>query len=100
MILMMVNISKNFLNMQNPNSCIMSAWTYLIDEAGGDLFVLHRAAWQSLWNDGRIEVDGNLELSKIIYGSLYYILSSAPVTATTNIPARQFYGLSVKLMSI
>jgi trehalose/maltose hydrolase-like predicted phosphorylase len=71
-----------------------SALIYQNTEEGADLFNLHQAAWQSIWNDGEIQVDGNLELSKIIYGCLYYLSSSLPMIETTNIPSRQFYGLS------
>lgn len=70
------------------------ALKYAFDDGGGDLFVLHSAAWRSVWTDGKIEVDGNLELSKIINGCLYYILSALPVSTVPNIVQRQFYGLS------
>lgn len=64
-------------------------------QPNSDLFDRHKEAWENVWNEGSIEVDGNVELGKVIYGSLYYILSSLPVvTSTTNQPLRQFYGLS------
>lgn len=59
-----------------------------------ELYDLHVAAWSRVWNDGRIEVEGNLELAKVVHGSFYYILSSLPVTTETNTPVRQFFGLS------
>lgn len=47
-----------------------------------------------MWENGAIEVKGNLHLAKVVYGSLYYILSSLPVTTETHSPIEQFYGLS------
>lgn len=71
-----------------------AALHYQNEEESADLFNLHQAAWGAVWADGKIEVDGNIQLSKIINGCLYYILSSLPVTTVTNQPSRQFYGLS------
>jgi trehalose/maltose hydrolase-like predicted phosphorylase len=71
-----------------------SALEYYYTEENADLFILHEAAWQTVWNDGRIEVDGDLELQKVLYGALYYIQSSLPVTTSPNAPLHQFYGLS------
>ena len=34
----------------------------------------HTKAWQGIWEEGRIEMDGNLPLAQAVYGSLYYIL--------------------------
>ena len=39
-----------------------------------DLFSSHVGAWKELWENGRIEVDGNMTLAQTISGSLYYIL--------------------------
>jgi len=39
-----------------------------------ELFESHVQAWRELWNDGRIEVEGNLTLAQTISGSLYYTL--------------------------
>ena len=36
----------------------------------------HKAAWKALWDTGRIEIEGDLEMAQAVYGSLYYILSS------------------------
>lgn len=41
-----------------------------------ELFASHVQAWKELWDDGRIEVEGNLTLAQAISGSLYYTLSS------------------------
>jgi len=41
-----------------------------------ELLESHVQAWREIWNDGRIEVEGNLTLAQTISGSLYYTLSS------------------------
>ncbi|KAK3750634.1 hypothetical protein QZH41_012817, partial [Actinostola sp. cb2023] len=40
------------------------------------LFQSHVQAWTEIWQQGRIEVEGNLAIAQAVYGSLYYILSS------------------------
>ena len=40
------------------------------------LFEEHKAAWKALWETGRIEIEGDLEMAQAVYGSMYYILSS------------------------
>ncbi|XP_041463396.1 protein-glucosylgalactosylhydroxylysine glucosidase-like [Lytechinus variegatus] len=60
----------------------------------GELFKTHQEAWKKTWSKGRIHVTGNIKLSKAIYGSMYYILSSLPpVDYAANNPFL-FYGLS------
>ncbi|CAG7826840.1 unnamed protein product [Allacma fusca] len=54
----------------------------------------HTSQWEQLWTSGRIEVEDNAPLAKVINGSLYYILSSLPITESTNTAVGQFYGLS------
>ncbi|ESP00135.1 hypothetical protein LOTGIDRAFT_226064 [Lottia gigantea] len=44
----------------------------------GTLVEDHVKAWEELWNNGRIDVEGNRNLSTSIYSSLYYLLSSVP----------------------
>lgn len=39
-----------------------------------ELLAGHVQAWKELWDDGRIEVEGNLTLAQTISGSLYYTL--------------------------
>jgi len=65
-----------------------------LDGGHEQLLNSHTEAWRKVWDEGRIEVEGNPQLGKVIYGSLYYILSSLPVTEVTNSPVGQFYGLS------
>ncbi|XP_032235851.2 protein-glucosylgalactosylhydroxylysine glucosidase isoform X2 [Nematostella vectensis] len=40
------------------------------------LLETHKEAWSELWSTGRIDVEGDLELSQAIYSSMYNILSS------------------------
>ena len=40
------------------------------------LLAEHKAAWKALWDTGRIEIEGDLEMAQAVYGSMYYILSS------------------------
>ena len=40
------------------------------------LLAEHKAAWKALWDSGRIEIEGDLEMAQAVYGSMYYILSS------------------------
>ncbi|XP_078612333.1 protein-glucosylgalactosylhydroxylysine glucosidase-like isoform X1 [Branchiostoma floridae x Branchiostoma japonicum] len=61
--------------------------------ARSDLYPTHLEAWRKVWDAGRIEVEGNLNLQKIINGALYYILSSLPAHDHYG-TANQFYGLS------
>ncbi|XP_061173410.1 protein-glucosylgalactosylhydroxylysine glucosidase-like [Saccostrea echinata] len=49
----------------------------------------HIQTWQSIWNNGRIDVVGNDNLAKLICSSLYYILSSLPLSEKPG-----FIGLS------
>jgi trehalose/maltose hydrolase-like predicted phosphorylase len=59
-----------------------------------EIYESHTQAWKHLWEDGKIELEGNLELSKTIYACLYYILTSLPVTTDTYSAVGQFYGVS------
>ena len=40
------------------------------------LLTEHKAAWKTLWDTGRIDIEGDLEMAQAVYGSMYYILSS------------------------
>ncbi|XP_026465259.1 protein-glucosylgalactosylhydroxylysine glucosidase-like [Ctenocephalides felis] len=65
----------------------------VLNLAPENLLDSHIQAWQETWNEARIEIEGDLKLAKIVYGSLYYILSSLPSTRTNQKPM-EFYGLS------
>jgi hypothetical protein len=57
----------------------------------GTLDQSHEDAWMNLWNTGRIDVSGNVELARINYAALYYLYSSLPLKADDIMP---FIGLS------
>ncbi|CAG0896103.1 unnamed protein product [Cyprideis torosa] len=59
-----------------------------------DLIQSHVEAWEATWQEGEISVEGNLQLSKVIHGAMYYILSSLPPTRVTHLPSNPFAGLS------
>lgn len=59
--------TKNFL--QDAYTSYVSAMNDLDNLLGS-----HTKAWQEIWDQGRIELDGNLPLAQALYGSLYYIL--------------------------
>ncbi|XP_006813312.1 protein-glucosylgalactosylhydroxylysine glucosidase-like [Saccoglossus kowalevskii] len=42
------------------------------------LFSSHVDAWTSLWDNGNIEIIGNVSLGQTFYSSMYYMLSSTP----------------------
>lgn len=48
-------------------------------------------AWRDIWATGRVDIKGEPETAKVTYASLYYILSSIPVTNDTDL---SFVGLS------
>ncbi|XP_060072815.1 protein-glucosylgalactosylhydroxylysine glucosidase-like [Ylistrum balloti] len=56
----------------------------------GTLESSHVNHWESMWRKGRIDVGGNRELSKLNYGSLYYLLSEIPQYETYG----PFFGIS------
>jgi len=54
-------------------------------------------AWRHLWDEGRIEVDGNPELASDLAAAQYNILCSLPVADD---PVTPFYGLGPGTQSI
>ncbi|CAG5116720.1 unnamed protein product [Candidula unifasciata] len=44
----------------------------------GTLLSSHVNEWNKLWSSGRIDVEGDANIAKLNYASLYYILSSLP----------------------
>lgn len=57
----------------------------------GTLFTSHVEAWESLWNEGRIDLAGNDSIALTTYAGLYYLLSSLPLENSQSWP---FIGLS------
>ncbi|XP_064602708.1 protein-glucosylgalactosylhydroxylysine glucosidase-like [Liolophura sinensis] len=51
----------------------------------------HMTIWAELWNDGRIDIEGNTAMAQLAYSSLYYLLSCLPSEEDPNTP---FIGLS------
>ncbi|XP_033113241.1 protein-glucosylgalactosylhydroxylysine glucosidase-like isoform X2 [Anneissia japonica] len=63
-------------------------------DAANELFSSHVSAWKSKWQKGHIDIDNNIFLSRVIYSSMYYILSSLPPLNTTGRLSFPFYGLA------
>ncbi|XP_071956538.1 protein-glucosylgalactosylhydroxylysine glucosidase-like isoform X2 [Antedon mediterranea] len=61
--------------------------------ANNELYQNHVAAWETKWRNGHIDID-NVYLSRIIYSTMYYILSSLPPLNTTGRLDFPFYGLA------
>ncbi|XP_077296184.1 protein-glucosylgalactosylhydroxylysine glucosidase-like [Arctopsyche grandis] len=58
-----------------------------------DLYNSHKFGWKKLLDSGKIEIEGNLGLSKTVNGVWYFLLSSLP-SLNSNQPTGRFYGLS------
>lgn len=65
----------------------------VLQEDGEELFQKHVQQWQKLYQQGGMEVEGNLELGKIVNGIWYYFLSSLPSEESFQ-PLGRYYGLS------
>ncbi|CAL8123676.1 unnamed protein product [Orchesella dallaii] len=81
-------------NLESIEADFNAVVNLIVSGQHNEVYDTHVRAWTDLWTDGAIEVKGNDQLAKVVYGSLYYILSSLPVTTETNSPNEQFYGLS------
>jgi hypothetical protein len=94
----LVSIGYVFMCHSHKKICVICFFppkvAKLDSESSETIMLSHVNAWASVWEDGLIEIEGNTDLSKVVFGSLYYILSSLPVVTETNTPVRQFYGLS------
>ncbi|XP_075044721.1 protein-glucosylgalactosylhydroxylysine glucosidase [Mixophyes fleayi] len=60
----------------------------LIDEK--QIFNTHTTAWAQLWEGIWMEVEGSLALRQVVYGCLYYLLSSLPALGSNE----EFNGIS------
>ncbi|XP_075992674.1 protein-glucosylgalactosylhydroxylysine glucosidase [Anticarsia gemmatalis] len=65
----------------------------VLQEDGEELFQKHVEQWRNLYHQGGIDIEGNLELGKIVNGIWYYFLSSLP-SENSHQPLGRFYGLS------
>ena len=51
----------------------------------GELYQSHIDQWQTIWSSGNILMQGpNLQLAKVVRGSMYYLLSSLPNQALSS----------------
>ena len=55
---------------------IIKICSFIVFRDKEQLLEEHKAAWKALWETGRIEIEGDLEMAQAVYGSMYYILSS------------------------
>ncbi|XP_047545214.1 protein-glucosylgalactosylhydroxylysine glucosidase [Vanessa atalanta] len=65
----------------------------ILQEDGEELFEKHVERWVKLYQQGGMEIEGHLELAKIVHGIWYYFMSSLP-SEGTHLPADKFFGLS------
>jgi len=56
----------------------------------------HRRAWQNLWKDCDVEVDGDEEIQRAIRFNLYHLLIAAPQTEGMSIPAKGLTGFGYR----
>ena len=52
----------------------------------------HVAEWTKVWNKGRIDVKGNVDLARLNHACMYYLFSSLPFQQPD--ASRPFFGLS------
>ncbi len=62
-----------------------------------EILQTHVQAWEDVWANGAIQVEGNTALAKVVYGSLYYILSSLPVSPSKTHTIRVTLSGTLKL---
>ncbi|CAB3230488.1 unnamed protein product [Arctia plantaginis] len=65
----------------------------VLQEDGEVLFQKHVEEWRKLYDQGGIDIEGNLDLAKIVNGIWYYFLSSLP-SEESHYPLDKYYGLS------
>jgi len=56
----------------------------------------HRRAWQSLWKNCDVEVDGDEEVQRAIRFNLYHLLIAAPQIEGVSIPAKGLTGFGYR----
>lgn len=65
----------------------------VLQEDGEELYQKHIDEWKKLYYQGGLDIEGNLELAKIVNGIWYYFLSSLPSEESYQ-PLERYYGLS------
>ena len=68
----------------------------LLEQGPEKLFEKHAQAWEKVWAEGNVQVEGDLQLAKITNFAQYYILSSLPTLVAHQPPAYEefFYGIA------
>lgn len=61
------------LNSEDFVNDALRSYQSAVSDLGG-LYQSHVQAWTELWDQGRIDVEGNIPLAQAVYGSWYYIL--------------------------
>ncbi|XP_033736120.1 protein-glucosylgalactosylhydroxylysine glucosidase-like [Pecten maximus] len=56
----------------------------------GTMTSSHQEKWEEIWRNGRIDIDSSIEISRINYAALYYLLSEIPRDESTG----TFFGIS------
>ena len=64
------------LTIENPEAAATKLWISATLSQEG-LFIDHRNAWENLWDQASIDIEGNAYISQTVHASMYYILSSA-----------------------
>ncbi|XP_047987690.1 protein-glucosylgalactosylhydroxylysine glucosidase [Leguminivora glycinivorella] len=65
----------------------------VLQEDSKVLYQRHVDAWHALYAQAGMDIEGNLQLSKIVSGIWYYFLSALPSESTSH-PQDRFFGLS------
>lgn len=64
------------LTTKNPEATAAKLWINATLSQEG-LFIDHKNAWENLWNQASIDIEGNTYIGQTVHASMYYILSSA-----------------------
>ena len=68
----------------------------LLERGSHQLFVKHAEAWEKVWAEGSIEIEGDKQLAKITTFSQYYLFSSLPTLEAHQPPRHEefLYGVA------
>ena len=59
-----------------------------------DLLAQHYTSWDHIWSSGNVQVEGDMDLARVILASQYYLYSSLPVPELSSRPLPDFCGMS------
>ncbi|XP_039765165.1 protein-glucosylgalactosylhydroxylysine glucosidase [Pararge aegeria] len=82
-----------FMTVDKNESVARQEFIKILQEDGEELFEKHVEQWGRLYKQGGLEIEGNLQLAKIVNGIWYYFLSSLP-SEESHFPLDRFFGLS------